>query len=362
VTSLVTLTQLRPSRARISQRLPSAALSLQDHTIEAVRGRLGDERAGQLVEFWLREGALDEVAARERLKDVVCVLLDRDGAVAGSNSVYRADVELLGGRPFWIHRSFLPRAPADAWPAMANHAFHVLEAEYRRTDGGPVGLCMLVEDAERLAQHPEALWLWPGSFYAGYLPDGRQLRARYFEGSVVGPPRPVIDFGTGVDHSYRIDVFDEQEAVDHAAVVDFWEREGAMSRAEAERRVSELLLVATHGGPEPVAVATAYVQHNVQLGMDLWYLRVFVAEAHRFSRAGWTMMMVARDHLQRRFMGGQDTRAGGIVLELENEGLMRRFDEAFWLPSEFAWIGENERRDHVRVHYFPGALAPPPPH
>jgi hypothetical protein len=325
-----------------------------------VRGRLSDERGAQLVDFWLREGALDEATARERLKDVVCVMLDRDGTVAGSSSVYRADVELLGGRPFWVQRSFMPSAPADAWPALAHHAFHALEAEYRRTAGGPVGLCMPVGDTERLAQHPEALWLWPVSFYAGYLPDGRQLRARYFEGSVVGPPRPVIDFGTAIDPSYRIDVFGEQEAVDAAAVIDLWAREEAMPPDEAARRVDELLLVATQGAAEPVAVATAYLERNAQLGMELWYLRVFVAEAHRFTRVGWTMMMIGRDHLQRRFMGGQDRRGAGVVLELENEGLMARFDEAVWLPADFTFIGENERGDHVRVHYFPGATVPGP--
>jgi hypothetical protein len=28
-------------------------------------------------------------------------------------------------------------------------------------------------------------------------------------------------------------------------------------------------------------------------------------------------------------------------------------------PTDFTFIVENQRGDHVRVHYFPGALAPP---
>jgi hypothetical protein len=322
---------------------------------------MSEECADELLAFWESEGALDRSSARERLREVVCVLRDREGAVAGVNSVFQANVDAVGSRSFWIHRSFLPRLGPEVWPAMANHAFLALQGEYRRTEAGPIGLCWLVDDAERLEQHREALWLWPVCFYAGYLGDGRQVRIRYFEGAVIGRPRTVVDFGTTVDHSYRIDVISEQDTVDAAAVIDLWAREGAVTGPEAERRVGEVLLVATQGSPEPVAVATAYVQHNAQLRMDLWYLRVYVAEAHRFGRVGWTMMMIARDYLQRRFMGGQDTRAGGVVLELENEGLMRRFDEAFWLPSEFAWIGKNQRGDHVRVHYFPGALAPGPP-
>jgi hypothetical protein len=336
-----------------------AGVSLDTHAIEVVHGRVDEALARDLVSFWTSRGALDQAAARERLAQVVCVLRDRRGQIAGVNSAYPAAVPQIGGRTFWIYRSYLPDVPPEAWPAMANHAFLALQAGYRRTDGGPVGVCWAIDDPDRLAQHPEALWLWPVSMYAGYLPDGRQLRIRYFEGSVVGAPRPVVDFGTGVDRAYRIDVFGEQAAVGADAVVELWSREGALEPDEARRRVDEVLLVATHeSGPEPVAVATAYIDRNEQLGMDLWHLRAFVAEAHRFTRTGWTMLMIARDHLQQRFVGGQDVRAGGIVLELENEGLMHRFDEAIWLPADFTYIGENARGDHVRVHFFPGALAP----
>ena len=47
------------------------------------------------------------------------------------------------------------------------------------------------------------------------------------------------------------------------------------------------------------------------------------------------------------------------IYEVENEGLKRHFDDALSLPTDFTFIGENQRGDHVRVHYFPGALAPP---
>jgi hypothetical protein len=30
------------------------------------------------------------------------------------------------------------------------------------------------------------------------------------------------------------------------------------------------------------------------------------------------------------------------------------------MPTDFLFIGENSRGDHVRVHYFPGVAAPDP--
>lgn len=50
-----------------------------------------------------------------------------------------------------------------------------------------------------------------------------------------------------------------------------------------------------------------------------------------------------------------------MIFEVENEGLKEYFNGALWLPLEFTFVGENERGDHVRVRYFPGALAPAPP-
>ena len=75
--------------------------------IEVVRGRIDDDLAAELISFWTAAGVLDEAAARERLDQVVCVLRDGDGGIAGVNSVFDQRVELIGGRRFWIYRSYL---------------------------------------------------------------------------------------------------------------------------------------------------------------------------------------------------------------------------------------------------------------
>jgi hypothetical protein len=329
-------------------------------TVTPVRGRLGDGLAEQLVSFWTHQGALDEAAARERLRDVVCVLLGDDGEVAGVNSVYAAEVPPVG-RTFWIYRSLLAPAAAGAAAAMFHTAFNALQHEFDPSASGPVGVCRLLDDADEIAARPEAQWLWPWLMYAGYLADGRQVRIRYFDAALIGAPRQPMDFGTTLDRRYRIDLLAEQDAVDADAVIDLWSREGAVPPEEANRRVHEVLLVATQDDRRPVAVSTAYLQRNAQLRMDLWYVRSFVAEAHRMTRLGWALGLIARDHLQRRFVGGQDLRGQGALFEVENTGLMTRFGEAVWLPQDFTFIGENARGDHVRVHYFPGATVPGPP-
>ncbi len=159
---------------------------------------------------------------------------------------------------------------------------------------------------------------------------------------------------------YRIDLFAEQDIVGAADIVAMWTREGALSGAEAQRRASEILLVATDRRGQPVGVSTTVLRHNDQLRAPLWYIRAFVATAHRQSKIALVLALTARDHLVGRFNRGEDRRGIGLIVEVENEGLRRHFSGALWQQTDFLFIGESDRGAHVRVHFFPGAQAPEP--
>lgn len=159
--------------------------------------------------------------------------------------------------------------------------------------------------------------------------------------------------------AYRIEVFGEASGVSVNDVLDLWAREGVVEIEEARRRVYEVLLASVHDGDGLVGVCTAYLQRSDQLLMDMWHYRLFVADAHRLSNVGVHLALRARDLLEERYVSGADGRANGMIYEIENEGLKRRFPEAVGLPTQFTFIGENSRGDHVRVRYFPGAVAPP---
>lgn len=161
--------------------------------------------------------------------------------------------------------------------------------------------------------------------------------------------------------SYRVDVFAEQTVVDERAVLDLWAREGVVIPEGPERRVAQVLIVATTTAGELAGLSTTYLAHNKQLRMNLWHLRTYVAVAHRMSNVSLALGRLARDHLSRRFVTGEDSRAAGLIYEVENEDLKRLVNYANWATSGFRFIGENRRGAHVRVHYFPGAQAPPPP-
>jgi hypothetical protein len=321
--------------------------------IEVVRGTLDGGTAEELIEFWAAQGALFGEDARRRLPEVVCVLR-ADGRVAGACSVRPAEVPQLGGRRLWVYRSLLAPEQADHSPELIRTAFDVLADEFDGSPEAPTGLCVLLAGAGERAWYPEAEPIEPRLLYAGYLDDGRQVRVAYFDDIATG------GLESGWQVPCAIELFSEQEAVSRDDVIGLWLSEGVLSREEAERRVDEVLLIATDEAGKPIGVSTTYLQFNRRLRANMWYYRAFVAAAHRRSDVAVVLALLGRDHHARRFHAGEDRRALGVIFEVEHEGLKRFAGGARWLPTDFIFIGENDRGDHVRVHYFPGALAPAP--
>ena len=162
--------------------VPPAAAA---HRVETVRGALDDGRRDQILDLWGRHGVLEGEAAQQRLPQVVAVLVDDDGRVIGVNSVVPESVRHLGDRRLWMYRRFVePRATDDDQLAMLAAAYDALASEYAADPSGPIGVCALFGERPFLARHREASWS-NGFLYAGYLPDERQIRTRYFEGASI---------------------------------------------------------------------------------------------------------------------------------------------------------------------------------
>lgn len=159
---------------------------------------------------------------------------------------------------------------------------------------------------------------------------------------------------------YLIELFEDSDLIDEDAVLEFWARERAVPAEEAHARLEELVFIATDGD-ELAAVTTAFLQWSPRLRLSLWNFRSFVAEKHRESGVGTTIANRAHDYAAARFESGEETRGAGGLLEVENEMLKRYLNQAVWPPYGYTFIDENEKGDHVRIGFYPGALVPDPP-
>jgi hypothetical protein len=269
------------------------------------------------------------------------------------------------GRRFWVHRPAQLPEPGGDDAGELNAAFDALEAGFDPAGDGPLGLCLLLGDPAANATRPAAIWPDTQMMFAGYQPDGTQIRIRYFEDAVIGaglPNSPTLaetSKAYPLDERYRLEPFAEAGEVTGEDVLALWKREGAVREPEAQRRIPEVHLVAVDKDEGVVGVSSAYLQRNEQLRADLLYYRAFVARAHRKSSLAALLAVRGRELLDQRFAAGEEKRAPGILYEVENPGLKAYFNRALWMPTDFTFIGENERGDHVRVHYFPGAVVPP---
>ncbi len=328
--------------------------------VEAVRGRIDTGLEGELIEFWAQNGALDEDAARRRLPEVLAVARDSGGAITGVNSAYADAVPLLGGRTLWILRSFVLEVAEPARDEMVRVAFEILGEGFDPFGDAPIGLCLLLDEGTEQSRRPEAEWSDPRTIYAGYLPDGRQVRVAYFPEAAIAAGDHGVMKNWELDPGITIRPFGDAGDVSDADVIALWEREGAVTGEEARRRVSEVHLVATHETDGLIGISSAYLQRNEQLRTAMWHYRAFVSSAHRIGNTAVQLALQGPALLREGFTSGADTRAPGVIFEVENPGLKRYFNRALWLPTDFLFIGENSRGDHVRVQWFPGAEAPGP--
>jgi hypothetical protein len=283
---------------------------------------------------------------------------------APGQSVEEQALPLIGGRRFWVYRGDPPAGEREAEERF-NAAYEELDARHASNPSDPIGLCVPVSDPELMRRHPEAVWPETKLLYAGTEEDGTQLRIRYFYDATIGPglpSSPSVAQSEAQDYSlpqgYRIEPLAETDAATPDDVLDLWTRERAMPEAEARRRVHEVLMVALDPSAQVAAVSTVYLERNPQLRLDLWHYRTFVAAEHRMSHLAVRLLWASRDHLRERFLNGQDSRAPGMITETENKFLKSYYNRAFWVISDFDFIGEAPNESHVRVHYFPGAKAP----
>jgi hypothetical protein len=164
--------------------------------------------------------------------------------------------------------------------------------------------------------------------------------------------------------NYRLVRFAEAPEVGDEAVLDFWEREGALPLGQpGPDRLAEVSFVAIDEADALAAVSTAYLRRNERLRTEMWHLRAFVAAAHRRSSLAAHLVRENRQWLEQAFVSGEDRSAPGILMEVESPEL-KSWRDAVWTVDwsagkRYTFIGENEKGDHLRVHWFPGARISP---
>ena len=158
-----------------------------------------------------------------------------------------------------------------------------------------------------------------------------------------------------------VTVWPGPDAEIQAEAVAFWQAEGAISdAAQARERARELLVVARDESGGIVAVSTAQRRRIESLGLDCFYLRMFVGRAARSLELAGPLLHAAYQALYAQVREGRAPGVAGVFLEIENRKFQKVIREAVWTwrGMSFVYLGRSPRGSHLRVCYFPGARLP----
>jgi hypothetical protein len=337
--------------------------------VDIVRGNVDGDVAERVLRLWSTHGVVDGSAAADRLPILFALLWDGP-LLVGTCSVVDTPIEMIGSVRFWLLRGFVADDAGDGgFDVIVDGAWCALDAEHVPGGDGPVGLCLAVDDIKTVRRRREPVWPGSGLRFAGYFADGRQCRVRYFTGAEVVPhpyesrPRQLPSDWRDrypLPEGYQVHELGRTDVVTADEILDLWMREDVVVGEEAERRVHEVVVVCTGPGGDVAGLASAYLVRNEQLRGDFYALRVYVATPHRRTHVMWHVMMIAKAVLERRFQSGEDTRALGVVVEMENEMLRRSYPQAE-IPYTGRWFVRRRRDDTVvSVMFFAGAEVPVP--
>jgi len=164
-----------------------------------------------------------------------------------------------------------------------------------------------------------------------------------------------------VEHrGYRLSgMYGRAPARDAADIVRMWIDAGVLLPAEAQRRVSEVVVVARAPDGQVAGVNTVYVA-DAPGDRGAWYFyRTYVRPEHR-GVAGVPTRMVALA-LQELRVHPHPQAPRGVVIITENAKLMRRGAMSRLEGLGFHLLGSDARGLDVWCHRFDGAIPVAPP-
>jgi hypothetical protein len=150
-----------------------------------------------------------------------------------------------------------------------------------------------------------------------------------------------------------------------AGLDELWARRGAVADApgRAARAAQAVCIARDPARPGAIlAVGTAVVRALPRLRQPMYYYRQYFAEAFRGGGQAIPFFNRARQVLQDYNAALERPEALGVLLEIENPMLAKRYDHAVESDAGSVFIGYSPRGLQLRVSYFDGArLLPPSP-
>lgn len=137
-----------------------------------------------------------------------------------------------------------------------------------------------------------------------------------------------------------------------AEIVKLWTEFAVLQQPEAERRLSELVLVLKNKSGKVIGVSTVVKTLLPQIHNYVYAYRYFILPEFRAPTLDTQMIVRTKNHLQEISALETDKKCVGIMVIVQNEKLKAQWRQAVWLGADMIFMGNTPQGHHVRVGYF----------
>jgi hypothetical protein len=139
-------------------------------------------------------------------------------------------------------------------------------------------------------------------------------------------------------------------------LIDLWERSQAIPNPDqAALRARQAVCVARDESGTVCGVGTAVIRVLPRLRQPLYYYRQFFAPEFRGQKHAIPFFNGARSLLEEHNNSLSTPESLGVLVELESQQLVARFDRAYEPAADSTFIGYSPRGLQLRVSYFKNA-------
>ena len=156
------------------------------YQIVDVRQQMDEDQKQEIIEFWVKEGALNTEQGAKRVEQVLQIVkVAETGEIAGVCTAFVFFVESMQLH-FYQYRSFIGQAHRQAGlvKVLIDDSYKLLNREFREgRQTQAVGIFLDIEN-EHLKRRNRTVWKEAGDFFfVGLGRNGNHIRIAYFDDS-----------------------------------------------------------------------------------------------------------------------------------------------------------------------------------
>lgn len=138
-------------------------------------------------------------------------------------------------------------------------------------------------------------------------------------------------------------------------IVDFWTSNKMLPQGVDPIERSKQVLLTVRNEGKIVGLTSADLVRFRQLNDNLFYMfRMAVLQPFRVPGIESKLMVESRDILEHHAETQTVNKCIGVLVFVENPGLVEKRNEAVWPASKLTYIGNDKQGRHIRVYYFKG--------